>query len=84
MAAGTAEHVLPSTPVVRCPALTLAASCGPRPNADEIAAEISNEFLLSDTDRDICAAALKEWLDRGMDQQQQAQAQGRNWHSSGN
>ncbi|PRW58194.1 COP9 signalosome complex subunit 5b-like [Chlorella sorokiniana] len=37
---------------------------------DEIAAEISNEFHLSDTDRDICAAALKEWLDRGMDAQQ--------------
>lgn len=26
--------------------------------------EISNEFNLSSTDRDICAAALKEWLDR--------------------
>jgi hypothetical protein len=38
--------------------------------SDEIAAEISSEFHLSDTDRDICAAALKEWLDRGMDQQQ--------------
>lgn len=37
--------------------------------ADEIAAEISSEFHLSDTDRDICAAALKEWLDRGMEQQ---------------
>ncbi|KAL4418974.1 hypothetical protein ABPG77_000887 [Micractinium sp. CCAP 211/92] len=36
---------------------------------DEIAAEISSEFHLSDTDRDICAAALKEWLDRGMEQQ---------------
>lgn len=35
---------------------------------DEIAAEISSEFHLSDTDKDICAAALKEWLDRGMDQ----------------
>ena len=34
--------------------------------ADEIAAEISREFHLSDTDMDICAAALKEWLDRGM------------------
>jgi hypothetical protein len=39
--------------------------------ADEIAAEISSEFHLSDTDRDICAAALKEWLDRGMEQQAQ-------------
>jgi WNK lysine deficient protein kinase len=29
---------------------------------DEIAAEISSEFDLSPTDRDICAAALKEWL----------------------
>ena len=29
---------------------------------EEIAAEISNEFALSSTDRDICAAALKEWL----------------------
>lgn len=29
---------------------------------DEIAAEISSEFNLSPTDRDICAAALKEWL----------------------
>ncbi|KAI3433343.1 hypothetical protein D9Q98_003161 [Chlorella vulgaris] len=38
---------------------------------DEIAAEISSEFHLSDTDRDICAAALKEWLDRGMEQQAQ-------------
>eukprot|EP00887_Chlorella_sp_A99_P005539 scaffold1.g5539.t1 len=35
--------------------------------ADEIAAEISNEFNLSITDRDICAAALKEWLDRMAD-----------------
>jgi WNK lysine deficient protein kinase len=36
--------------------------------ADEIAAEISSEFDLSPTDRDICAAALKEWLaDRGPD-----------------
>lgn len=29
---------------------------------EEIALEISNEFALSSTDRDICAAALKEWL----------------------
>ncbi|KAK9786274.1 hypothetical protein WJX73_002868 [Symbiochloris irregularis] len=29
---------------------------------EEIASEISNEFALSSTDRDICAAALKEWL----------------------
>ena len=29
---------------------------------EEIAAEIGNEFSLSSTDRDICAAALKEWL----------------------
>ena len=29
---------------------------------EEIAVEISNEFALSSTDRDICAAALKEWL----------------------
>ena len=42
----------------------------PGPCSDEIAAEISSEFHLSDTDRDICAAALKEWLDRGMDAQQ--------------
>ena len=49
---------MPPRPVLLCSA------------ADEIAAEISNEFLLSDTDRDICAAALKEWLDRGMDTQQ--------------
>lgn len=34
---------------------------------DEIAAEISNEFHLSSTDRDICAAALKEWLAKEMD-----------------
>lgn len=35
---------------------------------DEIAAEISSEFNLSPTDRDICAAALKEWLaDQGPD-----------------
>lgn len=37
---------------------------------DEIAAEISSEFNLSSTDRDICAAALKEWLaDQGPDPQ---------------
>jgi len=37
---------------------------------DEIAAEISSEFNLSPTDRDICAAALKEWLaDQGPDPQ---------------
>lgn len=35
---------------------------------DEIAAEISSEFHLSSTDRDICAAALKEWLAREMDE----------------
>ena len=29
---------------------------------DTVAVEISNEFALSETDRDICAAALKEWL----------------------
>lgn len=29
---------------------------------EEIADEITNEFELSSTDRDICAAALKEWL----------------------
>jgi WNK lysine deficient protein kinase len=29
---------------------------------EEIATEIGNEFNLSSTDRDICAAALKEWL----------------------
>lgn len=29
---------------------------------DEIATEIGNEFSLSSTDKDICAAALKEWL----------------------
>lgn len=34
---------------------------------DEIAAEISKEFHLSSTDRDICAAALKEWLAKEMD-----------------
>lgn len=37
---------------------------------DEIAAEISSEFNLSLTDKDICAAALKEWLaDQGPDPQ---------------
>lgn len=35
---------------------------------DEIAVEIGNEFSLSSTDRDICAAALKEWLAKGLDQ----------------
>jgi WNK lysine deficient protein kinase len=29
---------------------------------EEIADEITSEFALSSTDRDICAAALKEWL----------------------
>ena len=29
---------------------------------DNIAREIGDEFDLSSTDRDICAAALKEWL----------------------
>ena len=29
---------------------------------DTVAVEISNEFALSETDKDICAAALKEWL----------------------
>ncbi|GAB4822726.1 hypothetical protein N2152v2_009772 [Parachlorella kessleri] len=33
---------------------------------DEIAVEISNEFHLSNADRDICAAALKEWLAKEM------------------
>lgn len=32
--------------------------------ADAIAAEISSEFNLSDVDTDLCAAALKEFLDR--------------------
>ena len=36
---------------------------------DEIATEIGNEFSLSDTDRDICAAALKEWLAKGLEDQ---------------
>lgn len=61
-------HFLPNTPVK----LTVACAATPLPaprRADEIAAEISSEFHLSDTDRDICAAALKEWLDRGMEQQ---------------
>lgn len=30
--------------------------------ADEVAEELGNQFDLSSTDRDICAAALKEWL----------------------
>jgi hypothetical protein len=29
---------------------------------DAIALEIGEQFSLSDADRDICAAALKEWL----------------------
>ncbi|CAL8465728.1 g5264 [Coccomyxa elongata] len=33
---------------------------------EEIADEITNEFELSSTDRDICAAALKEWLAKEM------------------
>lgn len=37
---------------------------------DEIAVEIGNEFLLSSTDRDICAAALKEWLAKGFEDDQ--------------
>lgn len=37
---------------------------------DEIAVEIGNEFLLSSTDRDICAAALKEWLAKGLEDDQ--------------
>jgi len=36
---------------------------------DEIALEIGNEFSLSSTDRDICAAALKEWLAKGLEDQ---------------
>lgn len=36
---------------------------------DEIAVEIGNEFSLSSTDRDICAAALKEWLAKGFEDQ---------------
>lgn len=32
--------------------------------ADDVASEMGNEFDLSSTDRDICAAALKEWLGR--------------------
>lgn len=30
--------------------------------ADEVAEELGNQFNLSTTDRDICAAALREWL----------------------
>ena len=30
--------------------------------ADDVAEELGNQFNLSSTDRDICAAALKEWL----------------------
>jgi WNK lysine deficient protein kinase len=30
--------------------------------ADEVAEELANQFNLSSTDRDICAAALKEWI----------------------
>mmetsp|Transcript_2738 Transcript_2738/g.8068 ORF Transcript_2738/g.8068 Transcript_2738/m.8068 type:complete len:488 (-) Transcript_2738:415-1878(-) len=33
--------------------------------ADDIAQDLGDEFNLSPTDRDICAAALKEWLGRG-------------------
>lgn len=33
---------------------------------EEIADEITSEFELSSTDRDICAAALKEWLAKEM------------------
>ena len=33
---------------------------------DAIAGEIANAFNLSSTDRDICAAALKEWLAKEM------------------
>lgn len=36
---------------------------------DEIAIEIGDEFSLSSTDRDICAAALKEWLAKGLEDQ---------------
>lgn len=36
---------------------------------DDIAVEIGNEFNLSSTDRDICAAALKEWLAKGLEEQ---------------
>lgn len=38
---------------------------------DEIATEIGGEFGLSSTDRDICAAALKEWLAKGLEDDDQ-------------
>lgn len=34
--------------------------------ADALAAEISEEFSLSPTDTEICAAALREWLAKEM------------------
>jgi len=34
--------------------------------ADALAAEISDEFSLSPTDTEICAAALREWLAKEM------------------
>ena len=34
--------------------------------ADNLAAEISEEFNLSPTDTEICAAALREWLAKEM------------------
>jgi len=34
--------------------------------ADNLAAEISEEFALSPTDTEICAAALREWLAKDM------------------
>lgn len=34
--------------------------------ADNLAAEISEEFSLSPTDTEICAAALREWLAKDM------------------
>ena len=34
--------------------------------ADALAAEISDEFALSPTDTEICAAALREWLAKEM------------------
>jgi hypothetical protein len=34
--------------------------------ADNLAAEISDEFALSPTDTEICAAALREWLAKDM------------------
>lgn len=34
--------------------------------ADNLAAEISEEFTLSPTDTEICAAALREWLAKEM------------------